>query len=46
MENHSKGEAAGFGDEEIGSGGDRTRADGVQVHGRDTNDDKGWHTSR
>jgi hypothetical protein len=33
-------------DKEIGSGGDRTRADGVQVHGRDTNDDKGWHTSR
>lgn len=35
-----------FGDKEIGSGGTRTRADGVQVNGRDTNDDKGWHTSR
>jgi hypothetical protein len=35
-----------FGDKEIGSGGQRTRADGVQVNGRDTNDDKGWHTSR
>lgn len=33
-------------DKEIGSGGTRTRADGVQVNGRDTNDDKGWHTSR
>jgi hypothetical protein len=37
---------SGFGDKEIGSGGARTRADGVQVNGRDTNDDKGWHTSR
>ena len=35
-----------FGDKEIGSGGDRTRADGVKVHGRDTSKDDGWHTSR
>lgn len=35
-----------FGDKEIGSGGDRTTADGSPVHGRDINDDTGWHTSR
>ncbi len=35
-----------FGDKEIGSGGDRTTTDGRPVHGRDTNDDAGWHTSR
>lgn len=37
---------AGWGDKEIGSGGQRTRADGVTVNGRDTNDDRGWTTSR
>lgn len=35
-----------FGDKEIGSGGDRTTTDGRPVHGRSTDDDKGWHTSR
>ena len=35
-----------FGDKEIGSGGRRTTTDGRPVNGRDTNDDKGWHTSR
>ena len=35
-----------FGDKEIGSGGDRTTTDGRPVHGRDTNNDAGWHTSR
>lgn len=35
-----------FGDKEIGSGGTRTRADGVQVNGRSIDDDKGWTTSR
>lgn len=35
-----------FGDKEIGSGGQRTRADGVVVNGRSTDDDKGWTTSR
>ncbi len=35
-----------FGDEQIGSGGKRTRTDGVQVNGRSISDDKGWHASR
>ncbi len=33
-------------DKDIGSGGQRTTTGGRPVNGRDTNDDRGWHTSR